>query len=90
MKGDPGRRHLIPTPEESSFPVLGWSQRVETSGAGTQVGEGGRGGSESWAQCYQAWNKSRSGGPCAVCPNIPVINQAEGLLDTMQYNTIHC
>lgn len=81
MKGDSGRPHLIPAPTESSFPDLGWGQRVRTSGEGMQGGLCG--GGRSRAPCYQAWNKSGKGGPRATCLNVPVTNQAKGLLNTI-------
>lgn len=60
MKGDSGRRQLIPAPGESSFPGLGWGRRVGTWWAGEE-GRGGSRGSHSRTSCYQPRNKSRSG-----------------------------
>ena len=82
MKGDSGRRQLIPAPGESSFPGLGWGRRV----GNWRAGEEGPGG--SWRQpvtdvVLSALEQEQKWSPRAVCLNIPVINQAKELLNTI-------
>lgn len=87
MKGDSGRQHLIPVSGASSFPGLGWGRRVRNRRRGhrqaSAEGSGGSGGCQSQTRYYQAWNRREKWSPCAVCLNIPVINQAKELLTTV-------
>lgn len=76
MKGDPGRRHLIPAPG-AEFPGLGWGQRVGSlAPRGGALYEGQGTGSQVWAQRCQAWVWAGTR-PRTTCLKIAVGNQGE-------------